>query len=259
MRITFLMALLAVSFTLSAQSPYGSFYVAAKTGLSMRETPAADARVVDKIPYGTKITLTEEEGAWKEIITEGLTGYWRKVKYNNKTGYIVDSYLFPWPPPKKGTVTTMSQYLAQVTVPFGARLVTRSGTMTQLTESGWELNKQLYKNGAEHHNFMAYEYASDTYFLPGFSLQQGFLLLRLLAEFKDVFAEKDEFPTKSKKTDRGDDSGYEIRLIKTVEEEEYGGPFTIEKIRISFNKEAAYEFEMYLQDNQLVIFFGSGL
>lgn len=225
----------------------------------MRETPAATAKVIEKIPYGTKVTTLDDDGEWKEIATEGLVGYWRKVKYNNKTGYIVDSYLFPWPPPKKGTVTTMKQYLAQTSLPFGAKLVNRSGNAPELSESGWELTKQLYKNGAELHSYMAYEYGSDTYFLPGFSLQQGFLLVRLLDEFKDVFAEKDEFPTKSKKIDKGDDGVYEIKVTKTVEDDEYSGPFNIEKINILFNKEIGYEFAMYMQDNQLVIFFSSGL
>ena len=108
------------------------------------------------------------------------------------------------------------------------------------------------------HQFLAYEYNSDTYFLPDFSLQQGFLLLRLIPEFKNIFGEKDEFPTANKKFSR-DDNEYEIKLYKTVDEAEYGGPFTIEKIKIEFSEGATYIFEMYMQDNQLVIFFGGGL
>jgi len=256
MKKIFLLALIIVSFTSFAQQ--APMYVAAKTGLSIREKPDAAAKVLDKIPYGTKITLIDEDGDWKDIVTEGLTGYWRKVKFNNKTGYIVDSYLFPWPPPKLATVKDMKQYLLQVAGLFGQKLVTRSGNMTQLTESGWELSKQLYKNGAEHHLFMAYEYGCDTYFLPNFGLQQGFLLCRLLQEFKEVFGEKDEFPTATTTIKKGE-TEYHIQLRKTVDEPEYGGPFTIERIRIGFEDGASYQFEMYMIENQLVISFSAGV
>jgi hypothetical protein len=252
-----LLAAVFISFGVAAQSS-GTMYVAAKSGLSIREKADPTSKVLDKIPYGTKITLIEEDGDWVDIVTEGLTGYWKKVKYNNKTGYIVDSYLFPWPPPKLATVKEMKQYLAQAAVPFGQKLVTKSGTMSQISESGWELSKQLYKNGAEHQEFMAYEYASDTYFLPGFSLQQGFLLCRLIPEFKEIFGEKDEFPTASKKFKKGEIE-YEVELRKTVPEEEYSGPFTIEKIRIGYSDGAYIQFEMYMMENQLVISLSAGV
>lgn len=258
MRIFLLAGFIALSLSGFAQHSFGTYYVAAKTGLSMRETPEAGAKVVDKIPYGTKVTTLDDGKEWKSISTEGLMGYWKKVKYNNKTGYIVDSYLFPWAPPKLATATGMKQYLAQVSLPFGQKLVTRNGTMNQITESGWELSKQLYKNGAEHHDFLAYEYGSDTYFLPDFSFQQGFLLLRLLPEFKDLFGEKDEFPTVSKKITK-DGREYDIKLITYGDPEDYAGPSEIQKISISWDDGASYSFEMYMLDNQLVIFFSGGV
>lgn len=258
MRILFLTVILAISFSSFAQHSFGTYYVAAKTGLSMRETPEAGGKVVDKIPYGTKVTTLDDGNEWKSISTEGLTGYWKKVKYNNKTGYIADIYLFPWAPPKLATATGMKQYLAQVSLPFGQKLVTRNGTMNQISESGWELSKQLYKNGAEHHEFLAYEYGSDTYFLPDFSFQQGFLLLRLLPEFKDLFGEKDEFPTASKKISK-DGKEYDIKLVKYGDSEDYGGPSEIQKITISYEDGASYLFEMYIHENQLVIFFSGGV
>lgn len=257
MKKLFFLPLLFVSFVLFAQQ-HGTMYVAAKTGLSMRETAAASAKVVEKIPYGSKVIFVEEDGDWKEIITEGLTGYWRKVKFNNKTGYVVDSYLFPWPPPKLNTTKDLKQYLAQVATPFGQQLITRSGKTEEITESGWELTKQLYKNGAEYQQFSGYEYGSDTYFLPGFGLQQGFLLCRLIPEFKEVFGEKDEFPTANKKIKKGERE-YEIQLIKRTDEVEYTGPYTIEKIRIMYEDGAYYQFEMYMLENQLVISFSSGV
>lgn len=253
-----LLAALIISLQAAAQVSDGTYYVAARTGLSIREKADPASKVLDKIPYGTKISTIPEDGDWKVIETENLTGYWKKVKYNNKTGYIVDSYLIPWAPPKLATIKELKQYLAQVAGPFGQKLVTKSGTMNYITESGWELRKQLYKNGAELQEFYAYEYNSDTYLLPGFSLQQGFILCRLIPEFKEVFGEKDEFPTSSKIIKKGEKE-YDIKVIRTGGDETDAGPFNIEKIKISFEDGAYYQFEMYMLENQLVVFFSGGV
>ena len=238
-----------ISFIATAQPRIG--YVAAKTGLSIREKPAADAKVVDKIPYGTKISLLELGEEKISIVTEGILGYWQKVKYNNKTGYIIDSYLFPWVPPKLATIKDMKGYIGQVTVPFGARLSTKSGNVNNIEDGGWEMKKQLYKNGAEWQQHLGYEYGSDVFLLPGFSIQQGFLLLRLIPEFKNVFGEKDEFPLESKKITKGNIE-YEITVTKRMFGDNY--PW-IEKIRIEYNEGASYFLEMYMLDYQLVIFY----
>jgi uncharacterized protein YgiM (DUF1202 family) len=255
MRKIILLALLVVSLSASSQLMGGTMYVAAKTGLSIREKPETGAKVLDKIPYGTKITVLEYGEEKKGITTEGMLGYWQKVKYNNKTGYIIDSYLLPWAPPKLTTTKEMKNYLAQVTVPFGAKLLVKSGTMNNIEENGWQVTKQLYKNGAEWHEHLGHEYGSDIYFLPGFSLEQGFLLLRLIPEFKEVIGEKDEFPTASKKFKKGD-IDYEI----TVEKRSFGEEFVwVDKIHIEYSDGASYILEMYMLDNQLVIFMASGV
>lgn len=247
-----LLVVLAASCSLAAQT--GTFYVAAKSGLSIREKPDAAAKVLDKIPYGTKVTLLEDSNEWVSIKTEGLMGYWRKVKYNNKTGYIVSSYLFTVPPPA-ATVKDMRSYIAQITQPFGSKLVVKSGSMNNVEEGGWELHKQLYKNGAEWHQFTGYEYNSDTYFLPEFTIQQAFLLLRLIAEFKEPVGDKDEFPLADKTIKKGEKE-YKI----TVEKELINGDYPwVKKITIEYEEGAIYTFELFQIDNQVVIFLGAGV
>jgi len=255
MRKFVLLPLLIISLNVVAQQS-GTMYVAAKSGLSIREKPDAAAKVLDKIPYGTKITLIRQEEELKSIVTEGIHGYWQKVKYNNKTGYILDSYLFPWAPPKLATVKEMKNYFAQVTVPFGSKLVVKSGNMNNIEESDWELYKQLYKNGAEWQKSLAYESGSDSYFLPGFSMEQGFLLVRLIPEFKEVFGEKEEFPTGNKIYKKGDVEYTVIVNKLTWEGQEH--PF-VEKIHIEFSPDVSYSFDMYMVENQLVISFGGGV
>ena len=253
MKNFFLSLLVLVTTSLFAQT--GTYYVAIKSGLSIRDKPDVSGKVIDKIPYGTKITTIAEDADPRPINTEGLFGFWRKVKYNNKTGYIVDSYLFAWAPPK-ATVKDMKGYLTQSSLPFGAKLSVKSGSMNNVEEGGWEIIKQLYKNGAEWHQFLGYEYGSNTWFLPDFDMQQGFLLLRLIPEFKEVFGEKDLFPMENKTFKKGENE-YSVK----VEKEDLGGGYRnlVTRIKIEWADGALYFFEMYMIDNQLVVFLGSGV
>jgi hypothetical protein len=247
MKKIFCLAMIISSLTLAAQNK--PQYVAVKTGLNIREKPDAAAKVLDKIPYGTQISIIQNDEETVSLKTEGLLGYWRKVKYNDKTGYILDSYLFPFPPPK-ANVKTLGEYLAQLSQPFGNKLVLKSGD----EETGWQLDKQLYKNGSEMHELHGYEYGSVTYFLPEFTIQQAFLLTRMLPEFAEAIKEKDEFPRTNKKLKRGD-GDYVIK----VQTEQYTNEPIVTRVRIEFEQGAIYSFEIYEIDTQVVIYYGSGV
>lgn len=248
----FLLACLLFSTAVFSQDR--TSYVAAKSGLSIREKPAVNAPVLGKIPYGTKIKTIEAGEEMVPVVTEGLTGYWEKVSYNGKIGYIVNSYLLPVAPPKLAVVKEMKDYFKQVFQPFGARLVVSSGERNNIEEGGYENIKQLYKNGAEWHQFQGYEYGSDTWFLPNFSVQQGFILLRLIPEFNMVFNETAEFPGESKTFKKG-----EIEYRITVEKEMFGDSPWYKKIHIEFEEGAFYNLDIFQLENDLVIFYGSGV
>jgi hypothetical protein len=256
MKNIFLVCLLFTCSLLYSQT----MYVAAKSGLSIREKPELGAKVLDKIPYGTKVVpkYIDEGVEAKEVIVEGMNGYWKKVTYNNKTGYIIENYLFPWPPPKLNTAKEIKDYLKQVTTPLGPTLKVNSGSMNNISEGGWALDKQFYKNGAEHHVSSGYEYGGDIYILPGFNMTQGFLLARLIPEFSEVFGEKDEFPIENKKFKRGERE-INLKVSKANLGEEYKGYPFIEKISIEYEDGGYYDFEMFMLDNQLVISFSSGV
>lgn len=244
--------LLAMLFTSLGVVAQNNLYVAARSGLSMRDKPDAKATVIGKIPYGTKISVNYPEEI-VNITTEGIIGAWAKTTFNGKTGYVVNSYLFPVTPPK-ATIKTMKEYLAQLSPVFGAKLVVKSGKMDNIEEGGWEIQKQLYKNGAEWHEHLGYEYGSSAYFIPGFTLTQGFLLVRLIPEFKAIFNDKDEFPTENKTMKKG-----EVEYDIKVEKEMLGDNPWYKKIKLEYADGAVVFFEMYQIDNQLVIFTGSGV
>lgn len=248
-----LMAALLAHGALVAQSD--TWYAAAKTGLSIREKPNAKAKVLEKIPYGEKISIAYgSPDSLVNIMTEGLDGTWAKTTYKGKTGYVVNSYLFPAPPPKT-TVKTLKDYLQQLSPVAGPALTRKKPEKMGESEYITSLTKQLYKNGAELHTYGAYEYSSDTYFLPDFTIEQGFLLLRLLGEYPDAIGSADAFPQSSakKKTKHGD-------CTITVEKETFGTPVKLtKKLRYEWEEGAYYLLELFMLDGQLVVMSSGGV
>jgi uncharacterized protein YgiM (DUF1202 family) len=228
-------------------------YVAHKPGLSIRETPDVKAKVLAKIPYATKVTLGDENADTVTVTTDGFTSIFNKVTYNNKTGYIIGAYLLPVPPPK-ATVKTMTDYLAQLSPKSGPQVEVKNGTMNNIYENGSILKKQLYKNATEHHQFTAYEYNSDTWILPNFSIQQAWVLLRLIPDWNQVASEKDEFPTTSKRHVKNN-----LEFDVKVEKNSWGGPYSTRRITIEYSDGASYVIEISTLEGQVVIFSGGGV
>jgi hypothetical protein len=229
------------------------YYAAARSGLSIREQPGVDGKVSDKIPYGQKLELLKDTAEMKAISTEGFNGWWWLVKYNNKTGYVVSSYILNWPPPKTG-VKKLQDYFTQLSSPNGNQVVINEPASSDEAES--VLKKQLYKNGMEWHEGQGYEYNSALYIIPGYSIEQAFLLLRLLNQYPELIGEKDVFPIKNS----GIKTGTAEKTIE-VEKENYGdgkqGP--VKKIKIIHTQGAITEFEIFMIDTQVLISYNSGV
>ena len=142
MQKIFFFLFIGLGFSANAQTIY---YAAAKTGISLRETPNTNAKLVDKIPYGEKLSSLPDTFPPKSIVTEGFNGTWWKVKYNNKEGYVASNYLLPVPPPKAG-IKTLKDYFAQVSSTLGDKLVIKKSdaSLNEMGES--TLTKQFFKN-----------------------------------------------------------------------------------------------------------------
>jgi uncharacterized protein YraI len=231
-----------------------TYYAAAKAGLSMREQPSTSAKVVDKIPYGEKLVTVAGDANQPAISTEGFNGFWWKINYNNKTGYIVSSYVLPLPAPKAGT-KTLNDYFAQVSAASGSPLVIKKADPA-LNETGEStLTKQLYRNGMEWQEFKGYEFGSDLYMLPDFTIEQCYLLLRLIGQYPDLIADKDVFP--SRNTVIKKENGEKAFEVLRDKQDGPGGP--IKKIKIMLAQGAYTEFEIFMLDTQAVIFYSSGV
>lgn len=231
-----------------------TYYAAAKAGLSLREQSSTSAKVLDKIPYGEKVITVAGDANQPAISTEGFNGFWWKVNYNGKTGYIVSSYVLPLPVPKAGT-KTLKEYFAQVSAAIGNPLVIKNSDAA-LNETGEStLTKQLYKNGLEWQRWEGYESASELHLLPDFTIEQCYLLVRLIGQYPEVITEKDAFP--SKNTTIKNPAGNKTIEVQREVYEGKSGP--INKIKIISEQGAITEFEIYMLQTQAVIFWSSGV
>ncbi|HWR32128.1 MAG TPA: hypothetical protein VN451_01270, partial [Chitinophagaceae bacterium] len=85
-------------------------------------------------------------------------------------------------------------------------------------------------------------------------LEQGFVLIRLIPEFKSVFGTDEEFPLETKKFTK---DGREYNI--TVDKEKLFGSELLMKIKVEYEEGAYYTFEMFVLGGQLVISFGGGV
>ncbi|HMO62343.1 MAG TPA: SH3 domain-containing protein [Ferruginibacter sp.] len=243
--------LLLAVFALKAQQTY---YAAAKSGLSVREQPGTGSKVLGKIAYGTQLQLVKDTAALITIATEGFTGYWWKIKYNNRQGYIVSTYVLPAPPPKAG-IKTVEQYCKQVAAPYGKPLVLGKNNFVNIEDESTQLTKQLFTNGMEYHQITGYEYMAWLYLLPGFTIEQAYLLLRLLGQYPEIIGANDVFPERSTTT-KGEQ--FEKEII--VERENYNSrPGPVKKISIYHTEAIVTELEIYLLDQQVAIRVSAGV
>jgi hypothetical protein len=244
---------LAILCTSTAFAQNFTYYAAAKAGLSMREQPNTSAKVLEKIAYGEKLATLADTAKGIPITTEGFDGWWWKIKYNNKIGYVVNTYLLPIPPPK-ATVHNMKDYMAQVSSPAGAA-VTLKRNDEAAEGVGSTLKKQLYKNGMEWHETSGYEYGSEVAIIPDITVEQAFIIVRLLNEYPNMIGEKDPMPTKNTtiKKDAGDKTF-------TIEKELWNDKFgPMKHITITSTEGAATILEIYLLNEQVVINYSSGV
>ncbi len=230
-------------------------YAASKTGLSLREQPGTGSKVLQKIGYGQKLELLIDTGESIKVVTEGFEGFWQKVKYNNQVGYVVSSYLFPAVPPKV-TVKNIKGYLAQLSIVAGPPVIVKKGNRETMGDYYSELKKQLYKNGAEWHEFNGYESGTEIYFLPDFSIEQAFLLVRIIGQYATQVGEKDAFPTKNVKTKIN--LGEKAITVERLKSYDGFTPGPISKIIIETEEGPASTLEIFLIEGQAVISWGSG-
>ncbi|MGJ8548255.1 SH3 domain-containing protein [Winogradskyella wichelsiae] len=92
-QILAIVMLLSVAFVTAQQNAY----VAAESGLSLRDQPDVDGKLLSKLSYGEAIGILEKT-EHKLVILDGgkkVSGEWVKVETRNHIGYVFNGYLSP--------------------------------------------------------------------------------------------------------------------------------------------------------------------
>lgn len=230
-------------------------YNAFKPGLRVREQPEASAPLVETIAYGERVTrIFLNNEPYHPVENEGMQGFWERIEHNGKKGYVVGIYLLDFPPPKPGTAT-MLEYFRQLAKPAGRSLEIARGFPGGDSEKHYTM--RLFQNGNEHVSTGFYESSYETYRLPGVSIQQGYVIIRLIDEFRHAFGPSDAFPTRDRNIEVAEPK-YTKQIVVNH------GTFPLEGgISTNFLKPApdpgSYDFRMSEDTGQLVITVGGGV
>jgi hypothetical protein len=173
------------------------YYVWAKSGLALRNSPGSLSKKIDIIPYGYKIKVDEQNINWENLqvisayfIDEkhypgfSLEGSWVNVIYNGNSGYIFTGFLSKLPPMKLTTyksgyyaVETMNEWADRE---FG---ILKAIKLHGDTLSEYVKDKIIYNNGL----MVIKETDSGKFWeqiiIPEANLKDGFLIFNLINNF----------------------------------------------------------------------------
>ncbi len=161
-------------------------YILALSGLNLRAAPNSKGSKIMTLPYGAKVKVVELTD--KLFQSGAVEGYWIKVSFQDKQGYIFDGFTAPLPAPE---ITSD---------PFGMIYEEK-----YLGKKGGEYTNKQGKV-IQPYNFGVYTYTETSEisgsaytYIPKIRLSQAFYLARAIAIAGDWwFSAADEFPTEQK-------------------------------------------------------------
>jgi hypothetical protein len=240
-----LLLFILVSLCVHASAQDSIFYVAAKSGLTLRQSPSLNGKVLGKLNYADKIIIAEYVIDSSAFFIDGFRSEWVKVRVKGMQGFIANAFLFAMPPPQNNTAT-IKNYLDQLSK---VAAVVNYGERDENAEEAYNARtKTLYKNGAEVMDQSGYEWASTTYVLPKFSLANAFQLLRLIPEFKQLINSNSIFPTKTKNST---DINIEVSFKKECND-------CIDKISFHSEKDAYEDLDIFEVNGEIYIVYQTG-
>lgn len=169
-----------------------TLFIAAKSGLNIREKPSTDAEVVTLVPYGTGVQVVKDDAAPVPMTAEGLKGKWVKVQYDEKTGYAFDGFMISHPVPKDGE--SLKDYTHRVYGPVQNHKVINPKQAVIDGKAKEFREDYTLKNGAYHIEAGYWAGTMDTYTLPNTTVQEAFLMAKLVGI---SFVKEISFPTKN--------------------------------------------------------------
>jgi len=215
-------------------------YIAALSGVNLREEADSRSKVIQLLPYATEVTILEETS--KNETIEGFSGNWLKVSANGNEGFIFGGYTIPIALPRANPTVMIDGYFKDLLVSIGFEKIhkiqynSKTGKDERSVSSQQEIENAFntldlesipvfekeyqYAGGYRRSELSGYEYSETRGFFPGLTMQEGWLLLRIM--YEDLGDEKDcklnlrnlGFPSASKNFKIRDFCEFDIKVEK---------------------------------------------
>ncbi len=247
-------ALLLLLTTIPALAQQTTYYAIANPELSLRQSPGTQATILTRIPYGAKIeSVANDTSSYRQVIIGGFPCYWRKIKYKEMTGYVIDAYLSDMAPPLKG-IKDLSSFTAKVSQPFGSKLI-KGKTPSHIEEGEVSISRQLYKNGMVYSVISGYEYRAETLQLPSENISVAYNLLKNIEEFAPVLKTNSDLKEGEHTTKDNKGTVY----TWTVVYEKQQGMQWLQSIKITWEEGGFYNLTLQALETEVMITYSGGV
>lgn len=170
----------AMAFAIGNYANGAELYVHAPSGLKLRSTADGET-VLATIPYGTKLKVLEARKTVLPKTVDGIAGYWAKVTYDGKTGYVFDGYLSYLPTPKE-SCETLEQYCLDSFTKDGEKMTIAFDDSD--TDGSGQTVIQLFKfkgRKAIYTETHGYEWGDEYLTISGISQEEAYLVAKYIA------------------------------------------------------------------------------
>jgi hypothetical protein len=166
------------AFAIDSYQANESLNVLTLSGIKLRDKPGGN--VLQPIPYAAKVVTLEPKNNNFPVTVEGIRGSWVKVNFNGKIGYVFDGFLSRLPAPSL-TDANLRAYVKREFKVLSEDLPLSYLTTNDLGASGntvlfleWNGQKCAYEN------HFYYEGGGENLSIPGVSIEEAYLLVRII-------------------------------------------------------------------------------
>lgn len=152
------------------------------SGINLRDQP--NGAVIAHIPYAAKVLTQEAKSPLVTASFEGIPGNWTKVKFDGRIGYVFDGYLSHLPAPGLEEANLEVYARKHFTFQNDSILISlfensdgNSEDYIQVFQSNW--------GPVGFESSVYYEGGSESLSIPKLSLEEGYLLVRIL--FREAY------------------------------------------------------------------------
>lgn len=163
------------AFAIDSYQANESLNVLTLSGIKLRDKPGGT--VLQSVPYAAKVVTLEAKNNNFPVTVEGIKGSWVKVSFNDKIGYVFDGFLSRLPAP------SLTDANLRVYVKREFKVLSEELPLSYLTnnDSGnnvlfleWNGQKSAYEN------HFYYEGGGENLCIPGVSMEEAYLLVRII-------------------------------------------------------------------------------